>query len=238
MKKVIFIFLYLPFFVFAQEHINLRNSILDSIKFYNIGNANIYNFDFKNYIFTIKTLNFEFYEKKKDTNDYNLPETYAEFKKEFLNTNFTKESKNLIDTKLTKEEKINAIVASGDLVAYNINKYIKLKYVSVTPGTTGVGVALSPITYLYDKFSRKAKMDRLYQDLVANLEEVYNLSQKYNQDLVASLTGLEGEELLNFMTFCKFSYYDLIHWTPEFIILQIKKRYGDYEYYKAIEEDY
>jgi len=238
MKKLIFIFLYLPVFVFAQEHINLKNSILDSINFFQIGNANIYNFDFKNYFFTIKTINFDFFEKKKDTNDYSLPETYAEFKREFLNTNFTKEIKSNIDTKLTKEEIINAIVASGDLVAYNINKYVKLKYNSSTSGTMGAGVVFSPITYLYDKFSRKAKMERLYQYLVNNQEEVYNLSQKYNQELVASLTGLEGEELLNFMTFCKFSYYDLIHWTPEFIILQIKKRYGDYEYYKAIEDNY
>jgi len=239
MKKLIFIFFYLPVFIFAQEYINLKNSILDSIHFFPIGNANIYNFDLRNYVFTIKGVNFDFLDNKNNTDIYNLPETYEEFKREFLNTNFTKDTKNIVDAKLTKEERINAEVAAGNLTAlYNINKYMKLKYASATPGTTGVGIVTSPITYLYDKFSRKAKMERLYQYLVDNQEEVYNLSQKYNQELVASLTGLEGEELLNFMIFCKFNYYDLIHWTPEFIILQIKKQYVDYEYYKAVEDDY
>jgi len=222
MKKLIFIFLYLPVFVFAQEHINLKNSILDSIKFFQIGNANIYNFDFKNYFFTIKTINFDFFEKKKDTNEYNLPETYAEFKKEFLNTKFNTLYRKIEGVNLTQEEKINQKFSQHGLLA-------------AIPGEVGKAI-MHPISYLYDKFSRKKKMERLYQYLVDNQEEVYNLSQKYNQDLVASLTGLEGEELLNFMTFCKFSYYDLIGWTPEFIILQIKKRYGDYEYYKAIED--
>ena len=234
MKKLVFILLFIPVFAFGQEHINLKNSILDSIKFFPIGDANIYNFDFKNYIFTIKVRKFDFLEKKKDTIVYNLPETYAEFKREFLNTNLSTHNK-VVDGTMTKKEKMNAALASG---IYPINKYTKVTYNSNTPGTTGVGVAFSPISYLYDKFSRKKKMERLYQDLVANQEEVYNLSQKYNQELVASLTGLEGEELLNFMTFCKFSYYDLIHWTPEFIVLQIKKRYGDYEYYKALEEGF
>ena len=95
----------------------------------------------------------------------------------------------------------------------------------------------SPITALYNKFSKKEKLNRLYKELIDNEEEVDRLPKKYNRELVTSLTGLEGEELLNFMTFCKFSYYDLIRWSPEFIILQIKNKYGDYEFYKAIEEN-
>jgi hypothetical protein len=222
MKKSLFIFLFIPVFVFAQEHINLKNSILDSIKFFPIGEANIYNFDFKSYIFTLKGINLDFLQKKRDTNNYILPETYAEFKKEFLNTNFTNGNKIKIETNLTTTEIQNA-------------KYSQHGLLALIPGKVGEAV-MHPITFLYNTFSRKAKMERLYQDLVAHQEEVYNLSQKYNQELVASLTGLEGEELLNFMTYCKFGYYDLIHWSPEYIVLQIKRKYGDYEYFKAIED--
>jgi len=224
MKKLVFIFLFIPVFVFAQEHINLKNSILDSIKFFPIGNANIYNFNFTNYLFTIKSINFDFLDKKKDTNEYNLPETFAEFKKEFMNTNFTKSGKNNTGVNLTYEEKLNAKFAQHGLLA-------------LIPGKVGEAI-MHPITFLYETFARKPKLERLYRYLVANKEEVYNLSQKYNQEIVASLTGLGGEELLNFMTFCKFSYYDLVKWEPEYIILQIKKRYDDYEYYKLIEEGY
>jgi len=224
MKRIVFIFLLIPFFVFAQERINLKNSILDSITFFPVGSANIYNFNFNTYLFTIKSVKFDFLEKKKDTIVYKLPETFAEFKKEFFNTKFTKGCDNLGDIGLTHEEKMNAKYSQGGLL-------------SLIPGKVGEAV-MHPISFLYNTFSRKMKMERLYKELVANEEEVYNLSQKYNQELVASLTGLEGEELLNFMTFCKFSYYDLVRWTPEYIILQIKKRYDDYEYYKAIEYDY
>jgi hypothetical protein len=209
--------------VFAQERISLKDSILDSLIFYPIGNANIYNFDIKMHTFKIKGIKFDILEKKKDTVIYDLPDTYAEFKREFLDTKFKNNRGNLEIVYLTKEEIQEA-------------KYSQNGLLGMIPGKAGQAIR-SPITYLYNQFSRKMKMERLYQELVANQEEVYNLSNKYNQDLVASLTGLEGEELLNFMTYCKFSYYDLIRWTPEYIVLQIKKRYGDYEYYKAIEED-
>jgi len=224
MKKLIIIFIFIPVFVFAQEHINLKNNILDSTKFFLIGNANIYNFDFKYNFFSIKSKKFDFFEKKEDTNEYNLPETFAEFKKEFMNTNFAKSCKNNIGINLTHEDKVNAKFAQHGLLA-------------LIPGKVGEAI-MHPITFLYETFARKPKMERLYRYLVDNQEEVYNLSQKYNQEIVASLTGLGGEELLNFMTFCKFSYYDLVKWDPEFIILQIKKRYDDYEYYKWKETDY
>jgi hypothetical protein len=222
MKKLIFFFLFTPVFFFSQEHINLKNNILDSIMFFPIGDANIYNFDFKSYLFTIKGINLDFLHKKKDTNDYKLPETYAEFKSEFLNTNFIRDNKKITDVNLTQQEIMNA-------------KYSQHGLLALIPGKVGEAV-MHPITFLYNTFSRKAKMERLYQDLVSHQEEVYNLSQKYNQELVASLTGLEGEDLLDFMTYCKFSYYDLIHWSPEYIVLQIKRKYGDYEYFKAIED--
>jgi len=224
MKKIIFIFLFFPIVCVAQEYIDLKNSTLDSLNYHSIGNANIYNFDLKNLFFTIKMPKLEFIEKKKDTLTYKLPETYAEFKKEFFNTKFREFHKKVDGTTLTAIERAQFSPNQNGLLA-------------LIPGKVGEAI-MHPISFLYNTFSRKMKMERLYKELVANQEEVYNLSQKYNQDLVASITGLEGEELLNFMTFCKFSYYDLVRWTPEHIVLQIKTRYDDYAYYKAKEEGF
>jgi len=237
MKKFVFIFLFLPVFVFSQEHIILKNSILDSIAVIPVEDANIYNFDIKSYVFTFKGIDFLIIDKTKGENEHKLPDTYAEFKRRFLNTNFSQINKLYGDISLTKQDIINAGVSSGNLMAYEINKYVKLQYNSNMPRSTGVGVVVSPISYLYDKYSRKAKMARLYQELMDKEDEVINLTQKYNQKIVNLLTGLEGDELLDFMTFCKFSYYDLIRWTPEYIILQIKDRFGDYEFYKALEDN-
>ncbi|MDR1878613.1 MAG: hypothetical protein LBQ64_03495 [Bacteroidales bacterium] len=67
----------------------------------------------------------------------------------------------------------------------------------------------SPITFLYDKFSHKAKMGRMYAGLLENQEEVMRLAQKYNSDIVHRITKLEGEKLEDFMLYCSFTYYIL-----------------------------
>ena len=82
-------------------------------------------------------------------------------------------------------------------------------------------------------FSRKAKMQRLYNELVENQDEIDQLQMKYNRELVHQITGLEGDELMEFMVFCRFSYYDLIRWTPQQVIINIKNKYIEYQYYKA-----
>ena len=67
-----------------------------------------------------------------------------------------------------------------------------------------------PISYLYNTFSRKAKLDRMYQYLVQHEDEVNRLSAKYNPEIVSRLSGLEGADLEDFMCYCSFSYYTLV----------------------------
>ncbi|MBO4774833.1 MAG: hypothetical protein J5516_08690, partial [Bacteroidales bacterium] len=59
-------------------------------------------------------------------------------------------------------------------------------------------------------FSRKAKLDRMYQYLVQHEDEVNRLSAKYNPEIVSRLSGLEGADLEDFMCYCSFSYYTLV----------------------------
>jgi hypothetical protein len=150
---------------------------------------------------------------------YALPSTYDKIKKDFVNVTLSDINKEMEGIALTQQDKINAeYTNSGE--KGNILRH--------TP-------AASPITWLYDKFSKKKKMERLYYDLVSNQDGVDNLPQKYNRELVSSITGLYGDELLDFMTFCKFSYYDLVRWSPEYIITLIENKFDDYEFYKSLE---
>jgi len=259
-KKIIIFFLFLPIFLSAQEHIILVGNVFDGVSFFPIKEANIYNFNSKKYCFTDKEGNFHIFVKKGDTlvvskpiykqvlievdkemiekkllevavfykvitlkevNVYALPPTYEVFKKDFINTNLTDYYLKIDGTTINKEEKMLYSSNTGNILG-------------LIPGQVGQAIA-HPISFLYDTFSRKAKMGRLYQELIDNQEEVERLPAKYNRELVSSLTGLYGENLLDFMTYCKFSYYDLIRWSPEFIIAQIQKKYGDYEFYKALE---
>ena len=85
-----------------------------------------------------------------------------------------------------------------------------------------------PVTFLYEKFSRTAKMNRLYAYLSNHEEEVARLSDKFSVELVSELTGFSGEELEDFLNYCSFSYYKLIESDAAVIrelILQKKQAY-------------
>jgi hypothetical protein len=261
MKKTVFFFLFFPIFLFSQERIVLVGNVFDGVTFFPIKEANIYNFSSKKYSFTNKDGNFEIFAREGDTIIvskpiykqelmvitqeqlkkekieislfykvivlkevfvYALPSTYEGFKKDFMNTNFSDYFRGIEGTTLSDLDRMQYSPSSGLL--------------DLIPGKVGQAVR-SPISFLYETFSRKAKMGRLYQELVDNQEEVDKLPLKYNRALITSLTGLEGDELLDFMTYCKFSYYDLIRWSPEYIISQVKKKFGDYEFYKALESN-
>ena len=260
MKKFLSLLFFLPFIVFSQERISLTGNVFDGVTFFPVDNANIYNFNTKQYVFSDKNGNFKVLAKVGDTlvvtkpaykqvlveidekmikskkfevslyykaiilkeiNVYAMPATYEDFKKEFLNTKLSSINK-AFNVTMSEEEKMQNTPA-GSLLDF-------------IPGKVGQAIR-SPITALYNAFSKKMKMERLYLEMVESEDEVKRLPLKYNRDIVSSITGLEGEELLNFMTFCRFSYYDLIRWSPEFILLQIERKYGDYEYYKAMEDN-
>jgi hypothetical protein len=87
----------------------------------------------------------------------------------------------------------------------------------------------SPITALYEQFSRRARMDRQYAELVQNQSEVYRLPKKYNSEIVQRLTKLEGEQLEEFMVYCSFTYYTLITSTDQEIEQMIVAKYIQYK---------
>ena len=80
-------------------------------------------------------------------------------------------------------------------------------------------------------------MQRLYNELVENQDEIDQLQMKYNRDLVHQITGLEGDDLMEFMVFCRFGYYDLLRWTPQQVIINIKNKYIEYQYYKTMQDE-
>ncbi len=100
----------------------------------------------------------------------------------------------------------------------------------------GGTVTMSPISYLYDKYSKKAKMNRLYNEMLSYEDEMERIQMKYNREIVSELTGLQGDELLNFMIYCRFSYYDLVRWNAAQIREKIRSNYFNYQYDK-IEHD-
>ena len=79
-------------------------------------------------------------------------------------------------------------------------------------------------------------MKQLYNEMVQYEDEIDKLEAKYNRELVRELTGLNDDNLID-LCLCRFSYYDLIRWTPEQIITKLKIN-SEYEYYKVLNDDY
>lgn len=79
-------------------------------------------------------------------------------------------------------------------------------------------------------------MKRLASELEDRQEEVDIVQTKYNREMVQKITGLSDEEVVDFMMFCRFSYYDIIRWPQDEIVRRIKSNFVDYEYNKALQE--
>lgn len=72
------------------------------------------------------------------------------------------------------------------------------------PAGAGGGLVISgPISFLSSNFSRRAKAHKKY--LQAKEAYDYNdlVESKFNSEVVKEITGLQGEELTEFMQFCK-----------------------------------
>ncbi|MBO4582302.1 MAG: hypothetical protein J5701_08500 [Bacteroidales bacterium] len=90
-----------------------------------------------------------------------------------------------------------------------------------------------PISFLYEKFSRKARLQRTYKELVSNQDEVMRMAEKYNAEVVKRITRLSGSEVDEFMLFCGFSYYTIAMSTDVEIEQMIAKKYMEYKQYKS-----
>ncbi len=85
-----------------------------------------------------------------------------------------------------------------------------------------------PITYLYETFSKKAKLNRIYAYMAQHDAEVEQLGNRYNPGLVSKWTGLEGNELEEFMAYCSFSYYRLVQSDEMEIERMVREAYNVY----------
>lgn len=259
MKKMIFIAIFILAVLGAySQHKQYVGKVFDGITFQPLSGASIYNVNTKKFAFTDKdgrftiplSLNdtliisksiyrqlvvcvnqnvyagmedfFLYYKATmlKEVRIIAINPSYEGFKKDIVTMELPEYYKRAEDVKLSEFEKANATFQpNGNLLSL------------------GGSVTMSPISYIYDKFSHKSKMNRLYNEMLSYEEETERIQDKYNREIVSNLTGLKGEELVNFMMYCRFSYYDLVRMDDEKIRDMIKAKYFEYEYNKIKEEE-
>lgn len=87
---------------------------------------------------------------------------------------------------------------------------------------------LNPISYVFDRFSRRAKYERQARQAQQDYEYRKHLARKYNRDMVGEVTGLTDKALDEFMIFCRFE-EDFIERSSQYdLILAINQCYTDY----------
>lgn len=260
MKKILSFLLFLLAIGWcsAQQHM-FNAKVFDGITFVPLKGVSVYNINTKKFVFTDAEGKFEMKLSVNDT----LILSKSVYRQQIVVIN-KKMINNFEDfflyykSTMLKEVRVIALNPSfegfkKDIVTLKLPEYyeraqnIELSEFEKANATykpngnllsLGGQVTMSPITYLYDKYSHKSKMNRLYNEMVSYEEEVERVQDKYNREIVQELTGLKGDDLLNFMMYCRFSYYDLVRWSDEEIRTQIKNKYFNYQYDKIKNEEY
>ena len=97
-----------------------------------------------------------------------------------------------------------------------------------TPVKKKASVA-SPLSFIYDRFSKRAKYERQLQQAQRDAAYQKTLVRKYNRKLVGEITGLRDERLDEFMLYCQIK-DEFIERSNEYdIIVAINQCYRDFE---------
>ena len=103
-------------------------------------------------------------------------------------------------------------------------------YIPPLPNQGGINVplAVSPITFLYNMWSKEGKQLHYYQSIVSKTAEFILIGEKFNGLLVKNLTGFENDELIKFMSFCMFTKEYLLIASDMEIHREIMRKYKEY----------
>lgn len=87
----------------------------------------------------------------------------------------------------------------------------------------------SPISFIYDRFSKRAKYERQVRQAQRDAAYQKTLAKKYNRTMVGEITGLVDEQLDEFMLFCRFKDKFIERSNEYDIILAINRCYDDFQ---------
>lgn len=95
---------------------------------------------------------------------------------------------------------------------------------SRTPVSNNFGVTLNgPFSWLYNKFSRKAKEMEKLADLRANQLENYAANQRLTSDFISLATGLPEDKTMDLAAYCDISQSALANYSNYDLILALQK---------------
>lgn len=137
-----------------------------------------------------------------------IPRTYDEFKVAFM------------EVEVDKDRPIRA------LPKYNPYKTPQLLDTNVI--ASPAYFVFHPVSALYYKYSKEEKSKRKVWYLKQQELKQGIVDEKYNRTMITEMTGFEGDELINFMGWCNFSFNYLYGLTPLEIRELIESKHKEY----------
>ena len=127
-----------------------------------------------------------------------------------------------------KRDVLSREAAEAYQMAPLVNQYDV--YVTPLPNQGGINVPLSvsPITFLYNLWSKEGKQLQHYQSVINGTAEFIIIGEKFNGLLVKNLTGFENDELVKFMSYCMFTKEYLLVASEMEIQREIMRKYREY----------
>lgn len=87
---------------------------------------------------------------------------------------------------------------------------------------------MSPISTIYYLLSKEGKSLRKLEKITEEEQFLSQVKHKYNREMLKRITGMEGEELYDFITFCNFSREFLLEASEYEIIETILEKLEEY----------
>jgi len=129
-----------------------------------------------------------------------------------------------------KRDALNRQAQEAIKLAPLINQYDV--YVTPLPNQGGINIPLgnlsSPITFLYNLWSTEGKQLQYYLSVINGTADFIIIGEKFNGFIVRELTGLENDELVKFMSFCKFTKEYLLLASEMDIRRAVMSKYREY----------
>ena len=101
------------------------------------------------------------------------------------------------------------------------------------PNQGGIRVPLpspleNPISFFYELWSKEGKQSRYYHSVISGTAEFILIGDKFNGHLVRQLTGFENDELIKFMSYCRFTKQYILAASEMEIQREIMRKYREY----------
>ena len=113
-------------------------------------------------------------------------------------------------------------------MAFDISRYEVFTPPLPNHGGINVPFLASPVTFLYNLWSVEGKNYRHYMSVINGTAEFIIIGEKFNGFIVKELTGFENDELIRFMSFCRFSKDYLLVASEMEIRRAIMNKYREY----------